>query len=203
MLGFALLSSAPTVAAAQSEGGVFRWFPSARMGLGAHVPINGPQSDSTGIAFDLRLGLLGVTRRDTSWFVNPEIGYAYDGGDRRGGHFFTAGAGLYRGNLLVVVGATLHGLVGDSHRAVSYGTRESLSIGLFATTLGLEVGHQWVRADLEDRHDLRIGAWFNPVPIVLAVVGLSIAAQAIGRGINTAVTHPGDLLVPASQRTPH
>lgn len=179
--------------------------PGLRFGFGSRVPLNRAAGEDSGFAFDLAASL-AVVRNETGVSFYPELGYAYDGSDTRGGHFFTAGTGLMYGSFAAAVGVTSRLVVGDSHRQFAIGVRNSLAFNLLVGALSLELGHQLVRAGGEDRHDFRWTISINPIPLVAAVVGtmaLLRGVSATGQLLDTAIQHPGDLITPPEQRRPH
>lgn len=176
--------------------------PTLRFGFGSHIPLNAAAGEDSGFAFDLAAGVAAVPSRDGLMLL-PELGYSYDGSDTRGGHFFTAGAAAMYGSVAAGVGVSSRFLVGDSHHQFGYGARNSLAFHLVATTLMLEIGHQWVRANNEDRHELRVTISINPVSLIAGVLGLMAVFRGIsivGRTVDTAISGTVDLLLPSGQR---
>jgi hypothetical protein len=175
--------------------------PTLRFGFGSHIPLNAAAGEDSGFAFDLAAGVAAVPSR-AGLMLLPELGYSYDGSDTRGGHFFTAGAAAMYGSVAAGVGVSSRFLAGDSHHQFGYGARNSLAFHL-ATTLMLEIGHQWVRANNEDRHELRVTISINPVSLIAGVLGLMAVFRGIsivGRTVDTAISGTVDLLLPSGQR---
>lgn len=176
--------------------------PTLRAGLGAHVPLNDPAASDTGFALDVLAGAVLLRGDGAGLMFLPELGYALDGA-RRGGHFFTAGLTVMYGTLGWGAGLSSRAVLGDADDRFGYGARNSVALHLLATSLMLELGHQWTRVGDEDRHDLRITVSVSPIPLVVAflgMVGMARAASSVGRTLDTATTHPGDLLLPPSAR---
>jgi hypothetical protein len=177
-------------------------FPALRFGFGAHVPVSAPTPSDVSFVFDLHAGI-GLFPERSGLSLVPELGYSYDASATRGGHFFTPGLLVMFGSMIFSAGLSGHAVLGDSLGQGAVGVRSALVAQLLATSLTLEVGHQWTSVGGEDRHDFRVIAAINPIPLVLAVIGLSIVssgARAAGRAFDTATQHPGDLLLPPGQR---
>jgi hypothetical protein len=152
--------------------------------------------------FDLHAGI-GLFPERSGLSLVPELGYSYDASATRGGHFFTPGLLVMFGSMVFSAGLSGHAVLGDSLGQGAVGVRSALVAQLLATSLTLEVGHQWTSVGGEDRHDFRVIAAINPIPLVLAVIGLSLVSsgmRAAGRGFDTVTQHPGDLLLPPGQR---
>lgn len=179
--------------------------PTLRFGFGTHIPMNDAAGQGLGFAFDLQGGVALVPRRTGVMFL-PELGYAYDGSDTRGGHFFTGGAAAFYGDFSYGAGLSSRVLVGDSHGRFAYGVRTSLVFHVLVTLFMVEIGHQWVRDEAEDRHEIRLTVSVNPVTLVAGVLGMFAIVRginSIGSAVDTATTHPGDMLLPSSQRPAH
>jgi hypothetical protein len=177
-------------------------FPALRFGFGAHVPVSAPTPSDVSFVFDLHAGV-GLFPERTGLSLVPELGYSYDASGPRGGHFFTPGLLAMYGSMVFSAGLSGHAVIGDSLGQGALGVRSALVVQLLATSLTLEVGHQWTSVGGEDRHDFRVIAAINPIPLVLAVIGLSMVSsgmRAVGRGFDTVTQHPGDLLRPPGQR---
>lgn len=177
-------------------------FPALRFGFGAHVPVSAATPSDAAFVFDLHAGI-GLFPERSGLSLVPELGYSYDASATRGGHFFTPGLLVMFGSMIFSAGLSGHAVLGDSLGQGAVGVRSALVAQLLATSLTVEVGHQWTSVGGEDRHDFRVIAAINPIPLVLAVIGMSMlnsGMRTAGRAFDTATQHPGDLLLPAGQR---
>jgi hypothetical protein len=147
-------------------------FPALRFGFGAHVPVSAATPSDVSFVFDLHAGV-GLFPERSGLSLVPELGYSYDASATRGGHFFTPGLLAMFGSMVFSAGLSGHAVIGDSLGQGAVGVRSAVVAQLLATSLTLEVGHQWTSVGGEDRHDFRVIAAINPIPLVLAVIGMS------------------------------
>lgn len=148
-----------------------RVLPGLRIGFGAHVPVGAATPSDASFVFDLHAGVGLYPGRDEAGLVLvPELGYSHDTSPTRGGNHFTPGLLLMFGSWLFSFGIAEHAVLGDSMGAAAFGVRSALVAQLLATSLTLEVGHQWTSVGGEDRHDVRVTAAINLVPLIRAMV---------------------------------
>ena len=152
--------------------------PGLRFGFGAHVPLSAPTPSDTSFVFDLHAGVGLYPNGDRlSVVLVPELGYSHDTSSTRGGDFFTAGFLAMYGTMFASFGLAEHAVFGDSMGTGALGLRSALVAQLLATSLTLEVGHQWTSVGGEDRHDFRVIAAINPVPLLRLLTWASSAAS--------------------------
>lgn len=150
-------------------------FPALRFGFGAHVPVSASTPSDASFVFDLHAGI-GLFPERSGLSLVPELGYSYDASATRGGHFFTPGLLVMFGSMVFSAGLSGHAVLGDSLGQGAVGVRSALVAQLLATSLTLEVGHQWTSVGGGDRHDFRVIAAINPVPLIRLLTWASGAA---------------------------
>lgn len=159
------------------------------LGFGRGAPRTGEAE--TDFAFDVAAGAwLFFTQQDTGVQLWPEIGYASDSSDARGGRYATAGVGLMYGAPLLSAGVAPRFLIGDADGHLGLGLRSSLVVQAGYTALSLEAGHQWMRVNGEDLHEFRATLSLNPLSLLFLVftvaggsifrAGVSAAGSAVG-----------------------
>lgn len=104
--------------------------------------------------FDVATGArLALSRRFLAVF---EVGYSFVSEPTAGGHFATLGAGLeLYGNRWISLGWTPKLVVGAAWPGLGIGVRNTLNVPLLFHVVSLEVGHQYLRVDDLDKHELR------------------------------------------------
>ncbi len=148
--------------------------PGLRFGFGAHAPLSAPTPSDVSFVFDLHAGVgLYPARDEPGVVLVPELGYSHDTSSTRGGNFFTAGLLMMYGPPFASLGLAEHGVFGDSMGTGAFGVRSALVAQIFATSFTLEVGHQWTSVGGEDRHDFRVIAAINPVPLIQLLTWVS------------------------------
>lgn len=142
-------------------------FPGLRFGFGAHAPLSASTPSDVSFVFDLQAGIGLYPDGDRAGVVLvPELGYSHDTSSTRGGNYFTPGLLMMYGSAVASIGLAEHVVLGDSMGHGAVGVRSALVVQSFATSLTLEVGHQWTTVGGEDRHDFRVIAAINPIPLI-------------------------------------
>lgn len=158
-------------------------------GVGSGDAANGV--GDTDFAFDAAVGAwMTFAPGDTGLHLWPELGYASDSSDLRGGRYATAGVGIMYGSEWLSAGVAPRFLVGDADGRLGMGLRSSLVVQAAFTALSLEVGHQWMRVDGSDLQEFRATLSLNPLSMLFALVmvaggsivrgGVSAAGNAVG-----------------------
>ncbi|MFO0629374.1 MAG: hypothetical protein U0325_27610 [Polyangiales bacterium] len=145
--------------------------PGLRFGFGAHVPVAAATPSDVRFVFDLHAGVgIYPARGEAGIVFVPELGYSHEASSTRGGNHFTPGFLVMLGSWLLSFGFAEHAVVGDARGTLALGVRSSLVAQVLATSLTLEVGHEFTSVGGEDRHDVRVTAAINPVPLIRAIV---------------------------------
>ncbi|MFO0651196.1 MAG: hypothetical protein U0326_33540 [Polyangiales bacterium] len=169
----------------------FDGLPTLRFGFGFGRGAPRTGDAETDFAFDLAAGAwLLFSPRETGVQLWPEIGYASDSSDVRGGRYATAGVGLMYGAELFSAGVAPRFLIGDADGRLGLGLRSSLVVQAGYTAFSLEAGHQWMRVGGEDLHEFRATLSVNPISLLFLVftvaggsifrAGASAAGSAVG-----------------------
>jgi hypothetical protein len=102
------------------------------------------------------------------WALAPRLsiafegGFSYDSEPTRGGMYGTLGAGpeLYLTRYLQI-GWDPKLVIGGAWSGFAIGVRNTLIVPLFMHVVNVEVGHQYLRAGSDDRHELRAQIGFD------------------------------------------
>lgn len=145
------------------------WFPTVRAAFGVSIGNTATGALDSGFAFDARAGALRYTERRSRLQLWPELGVAYNAGPAPGGTYFTAGLSALYGGLVFSGGVGANLVFGDARTGVGVGLRSSLVMQFAATSLTVDLSHQYLNVGPENRHEFRATIGLNPLPLILAV----------------------------------
>jgi len=127
-------------------------------GVGVHFP---PRSRPlTAAVIDATAGY--------RWAFAPRLslafegGFSYDSEPRKGGMYGTLGVGpeLYL-HRFVQIGWDPKFVIGGAWSGLAVGVRNTIIVPLFMHVASFEIGHQYLRAGSDDRHELRVQVGFD------------------------------------------
>lgn len=162
-------------------------YPSGPQSAPGYVPLGGNRQDFTadraqswpilrgsgGVGFGLgqRAPLVSAIVDATAgyrWAFHPRVSLAFEGGfswdsePSRGGMFGTLGVGpeLYL-HRLVQIGWDPKLVIGGAWSGFAAGVRNTIVVPLFMHVVNVEIGHQYLRAGSQDRHEVRLQVGFD------------------------------------------
>lgn len=94
----------------------------------------------------------------TPWlYLTLEGGYTFDSEPDFGGHFAAIGLGpeLYTGRY-IGIGVIPKFVIGETWDGFALGVRNTLVVPFLMRAFSLEVGHQYLRAEGRDQHEIRV-----------------------------------------------
>lgn len=107
-----------------------------------------------------------------------EASYSFSSEPTIGGHFAAIGATpMYHFNYLVGVGWAPKLVLGGTWQGFAVGMRNMLVLPVFADLIQIEAGHQWLRVEGQDQHEIRVLAG---VDLLRPLVMLSEPLRAWG-----------------------
>jgi hypothetical protein len=144
-------------------------WPIARVSAGGGIY---PQAgDAKG--FDLDVAAGATVGFDREWFLRgiqivPEACYSFGSHPKMGGHLAGIGVGLsYFPNMTFGIGWAPKLVLGSTHEGFGIGVRNMLVLTPIAGLLQVEAGHQWLRVEGQDQHEMRILAGVDLSRVVM------------------------------------
>ncbi|MFO0547970.1 MAG: hypothetical protein U0271_06260 [Polyangiaceae bacterium] len=138
--------------------------PDARIAFGPSIPLGAKRADGLRAATDFTVGASlfgshGFNADKLFLFLDPEGGYSYTGPSD---HAFNVSMGIGFGTGWVAAAYHPHFIVGTSDDEFAIGMRNGLGIHALFDVFSLEVAHELLFVDSEQRQDLRVELGLNP-----------------------------------------